>query len=85
MPYEYIKQKVDVRVTRSTIEIFFDGNRICSHRRLYGRAINTTPYGMKMSYTGDAKIITRVSDLMDQIIEDETKNIPALLDLLQNK
>ena len=37
VPYEYIKQKVDVRITRSTIEVFFDGNRICSHRRLYGR------------------------------------------------
>lgn len=37
VPYEYIKRKVDVRVTRSTVEIFFDGNRICSHRRLYGR------------------------------------------------
>ena len=41
--------------------------------------------GMKMSYTKDATIITRVTDLMDQIIEDETQNIPALLDLLQNK
>lgn len=38
VPYEYIKRKVDVRMTRSTVEIFFDGNRICSHRRLYGRA-----------------------------------------------
>lgn len=41
--------------------------------------------GMKMNYTRDAKIIERVSDLMDQIIDDETQNIPALLDLLQNK
>lgn len=38
VPYEYIKQKVDVRMTRSTVEVFYDGNRICSHRRLYGRA-----------------------------------------------
>lgn len=38
VPYEYIKQKVDVRVTRSAIEVFFGGNRICSHVRLYGRA-----------------------------------------------
>ena len=37
VPFEYIRQKVDVRVTRSTIEVFFNGNRICSHRRLYGR------------------------------------------------
>lgn len=37
VPFEYIRQKVDVRVTRSAIEVFFGGNRICSHRRLYGR------------------------------------------------
>ena len=37
VPYEYIKQKVDVRITKSTIEVFFSGNRICSHPRLYGR------------------------------------------------
>ena len=37
VPYEYIKQKVDVRITKSTIEVFFGGNRICSHPRLYGR------------------------------------------------
>lgn len=38
VPYEYVKQKVDVRLTRDTIEVFFEGNRICSHPRLYGRA-----------------------------------------------
>ena len=37
VPFEYIRQKVDVRVTRSTIEVFYSGNRICSHRRLYGK------------------------------------------------
>ena len=37
VPYEYIKQKVDVRITRSIVEVFFGGNRICSHTRLYGR------------------------------------------------
>lgn len=37
VPYEYIKQKVDVRLTRSMVEVFFGGNRICSHVRLYGR------------------------------------------------
>ena len=36
-PYEYAGQKVDVRLTKSTLEVFFQGNRICSHRRLYGR------------------------------------------------
>jgi ISPsy14, transposase len=38
VPYEYIKQKVDVRITKATIEVFFCGSRICSHPRLYGRA-----------------------------------------------
>jgi hypothetical protein len=37
VPYEYIKQKVDVRITKSTVEVFFNGNRICSHPRLHGR------------------------------------------------
>ena len=37
VPYEYIKRKVDVRLTRSTVEIFFEGRRIASHPRLYGR------------------------------------------------
>lgn len=37
IPYEYIKRKVDVRVTDKTIEVFFNHNRIASHRRLYGR------------------------------------------------
>ena len=37
VPHEYIKCKVDVRVTDKTIEIFYNHNRIASHRRLYGR------------------------------------------------
>ncbi|MDZ7581417.1 MAG: hypothetical protein U5R30_12585 [Deltaproteobacteria bacterium] len=31
VPYEYIKHKVDVRVTRNIIEVFFNNLRICSH------------------------------------------------------
>jgi transposase len=37
VPYEYIKRKIDVRLSRNVVEIFFEGNRICSHVRLYGR------------------------------------------------
>jgi hypothetical protein len=37
VPYEYIKQKVDVRATRNVIEAFYHNTRICSHKRLYGR------------------------------------------------
>jgi transposase len=37
VPYEYIKRKVDVRLTRNTVEALCDNDRICSHKRLYGR------------------------------------------------
>ena len=37
VPYQYIKSKVDVRVTEATIEVLCQQKRIASHRRLYGR------------------------------------------------
>ncbi len=37
VPYQYIKNKVGVRITETTIEIFYNHNRIASHRRRYGR------------------------------------------------
>ena len=37
VPFEYIKRRVEVRLTRSVVEIFFEGSRICSHVRLHGR------------------------------------------------
>lgn len=37
VPYEFIKRKVDVRITDTTIEIFYNHNRVASHRRMYGR------------------------------------------------
>ena len=37
VPFEFIKRKVDVRLTRNVVEVFFEGNRVCSHVRLYGR------------------------------------------------
>ena len=37
VPYQYIKTKVDVRLTETTVEIDYKHSRIASHRRLYGR------------------------------------------------
>ena len=37
VPFTYIKRKVEIRLTKNTIEIFYDGERICSHVRLHGR------------------------------------------------
>jgi transposase len=38
VPFEYIKRKVDVRLTKNIAEVFYEGDRICSHVRLHGRA-----------------------------------------------
>lgn len=37
VPYRLIGHHLDVRMTKSTVEIFKEGKRICSHARLYGR------------------------------------------------
>ena len=37
VPYKYIKNKVDVRIAETTIEIYYNHSRIASHRRLHGR------------------------------------------------
>ena len=37
VPHQYIKNKVEVRVTEAIIEVFYRQNRIASHRRLHGR------------------------------------------------
>ncbi|MDQ0220692.1 Mu transposase domain-containing protein [Peribacillus cavernae] len=37
VPYEYIKHQIDVRVTRTIIEVFFKSFRIASHMRLHGK------------------------------------------------
>jgi len=38
VPFEFIKRKVDVRLTKNIVEVLCDGDRICSHKRLHGRA-----------------------------------------------
>lgn len=37
VPYEYIKHKVDVRLTQRAVEVFYQGNRIASHARRFGK------------------------------------------------
>ena len=37
VPFAYIKHKVDVRLTRSVVEVFHEGSRICAHVQLHGR------------------------------------------------
>lgn len=37
VPYAYVRKKVDIRSTKSLVEVFYQNTRVCSHRRLYGR------------------------------------------------
>lgn len=34
VPYNLIGEKVDIRVTKTTVEVFYHGSRVASHRRL---------------------------------------------------
>jgi hypothetical protein len=38
VPFEYIKRKVDVRLTKNMLEVFYGGNRIASHVRRHGHS-----------------------------------------------
>lgn len=37
VPYEYIQNKVDIRLTKNIVEIFYKDSRIATHKRLYGK------------------------------------------------
>jgi transposase len=42
VPFDYIKRVVDARLTENIVEVFFEGTRLCSHARLYGRDLYST-------------------------------------------
>lgn len=82
VPHEYIKKKVNVRTTDSTIEIFYNGMRIASHYRIKGRKgqYNTLvehmpeEHQMYLEWNGDsfrkwaAQIGTSTSAVMNAIL-----------------
>ena len=37
VPYAYARKKVDLRITKSLVEVYYHGTRVCSHRCLNGR------------------------------------------------
>ena len=37
VPYNLIGERVDIRVTKTTVEVFYHGSRVASHRRLQTR------------------------------------------------
>ena len=38
VPYSFIKKEVSIRISDTTVEIFFDNQRIATHKRLSGSA-----------------------------------------------
>ncbi len=42
VPHALIKRQLDVRITQNTIECFYQGNRVASHRRSYQKGRHTT-------------------------------------------
>ena len=58
--------------------------RECAERNLE-RAKLVHMLGLKMRYTGKTDIINRVTDLIDQIIEEEMEYIPLLIKSLEAK
>ena len=42
VPYSLIKQQMDVRFTEQTVECFYRGERVASHRRSYRKGCHTT-------------------------------------------
>ena len=52
VPCEYIRHELDVRVTNMTVEVFYEGHRVCSHPRVYGKPgqYKTIPEHMPQSH-----------------------------------
>jgi len=45
VPYQMVRQEIDVRITAATIECFYKGNRIASHKRDHHKGSHTTVSG----------------------------------------
>lgn len=58
VPYEYVGNYVDVKVTKRTVTVYYKMNQICTHDRLYGR-INQ--YSTNKSHMPDAGESPKIS------------------------
>jgi transposase len=59
VPYPLVHQRVEARLTATTVEVFFKGRRVASHRRLTGRAQpSTQPEHMPHAHRAHAEWTT---------------------------
>jgi transposase len=56
VPYQLVHQRVEARLTATTVEVFLKGRRIASHRRLTGRGqVSTQPEHMPHAHRAHAE------------------------------
>lgn len=71
------------------VQLFLEGDertkfQACADRN-FERAKLIHMLGLKMSYTGKAELIDRVAGVMDEIVAEELRYIPPLIEVLQNQ
>ena len=55
VPYQLVREKVEVRYTTNTVEIFYKGKRLTSHRRRYDGQPSTVPEHMPSAHRAHAE------------------------------
>ena len=55
VPYQLVREKVEVRYTTNTLEIFYKGKRLTSHRRRYDGQPSTVPEHMPSAHRAHAE------------------------------
>ena len=55
VPYQLVREKVEVRYTTNTLEIFYKGKRLTSHRRRYDGQPSTVPEHMPCAHRAHAE------------------------------
>jgi transposase len=55
VPYTLIKKELEIRFTKSTVEVFCKGKRVASHRRSYKSGYTTLPEHMPRSHREHAE------------------------------
>ena len=55
MPYQLVREQVEVRYTTATVEVFFKGRRVASHPRRHDRRVSTVAEHMPSAHRAHAE------------------------------
>lgn len=84
VPHRLVAERVDVRVTATTVEILHRGRRVAAHRREYGKRYHTVPEHMPASHRAHAQWSPRrfldwgasIGSATAQIVRQQLENRP---------